>query len=233
MPRGVLKTGWIEAALLIPIGLSLIATGSFARVLQNLLVFITAISLALTTLDLILRPTFGHRLHYTPTNISSHKLPELPIVGRWDANLTLDTEGYGDLAAVAGDPALQERRRIVFRTDEFGFRNVPRQEPADMLVLGDSFAAGGGTTDDETFASLLETRYGFRTYNLSYPGGPYDQYINFAIEWQRLKVTTHPRMIWTFYTGNDLEDAGGEIWDIPHLPWRHGLSAWQVKYKTV
>jgi hypothetical protein len=230
--EGVLKTGWIEAALCIPIGLSLIATGSLARVLQNVLVSITAISLSVTTLDLILRPTFGHRLHYTPTNISSHKLPELPIVGRWDPSQTQDTESYGDLAAMAGNPALQERRRIVFRTDEFGFRNIPQSEPADVLILGDSFPAGGGTTDDETFARLLESKYGFRTYNFSYPGGPYDQFINFAIEWRRLKVTSRPRVIWTFYTGNDLEDAGGEIWDIPNLPWRHGISAWQVKYKT-
>src|SRR5215218_11461570 len=135
--EGVLKTGWIETALLLPIGLSLIATGSFARILRNLLVSLTAISLTLTMLDLVLRPTFGHRLHYTPTNISSHKLPELPIVGRWDSNLSLDTEGYGDLAAIAGNPALQERRRIVFRTDQYGFRNIPRSEPADVLVLGD------------------------------------------------------------------------------------------------
>jgi hypothetical protein len=93
-------------------------------------------------LDLILRPTFGHKLHYTPTNITSHKMPELPIVGRWDPNLTIDAEGYGDLAAMAGDPAVQERRRIVFRTDAYGFRNIPRSDTTDLLILGDSFPAG-------------------------------------------------------------------------------------------
>jgi hypothetical protein len=230
--EGVLKTGWIEAALCIPIGLSLIATGSLSRVLQNVLLSITAISLSLTTSDLILRPTFGHRLHYTPTNISNHKLPELPIVGRWDPDQTLDTESYGDLAAIAGDPALQERRRIVFRTDEFGFRNIPASEATDVLILGDSFAAGVGTTGEETFARLLESTYGFHTYNLSYPGGPYDQFVNFAIEWPRLNVASPRRMIWTFFTGNDLDDAGGETWDISNLPWKHGFSAWLVKCRT-
>jgi len=230
--EGVLKTGWIEAALCIPIGLSLIATGSLARVLQNVLISITAISLSITALDLMLRPTFADRLHYTPMNISSYKLPELPIVGRWDPNQTYDTEGYGDLAAMVGDPALQERRRIVFRTDGFGFRNIPESGPADLLILGDSFSAGGGTTDEETFARLLEGTYGFRTYNLSYPGGPYDQFINFAIEWPRLNVITSPRMIWTFFTGNDMDDAGGETWDLANLPWQHGFSAWRVKFKT-
>jgi hypothetical protein len=230
--EGVIKTGWIEAAIVIPIGLSLVAHGSLARFLQNFLISISAISLSLTTLDLILRPSFGHRLHYTPTNFSPHRYPELPIVARWDSDQVLDMESYGDLAAMAGNPALQERRRIVFRTDEFGFRNLPQLEPADILILGDSFAAGSGTTDEETFARLLESTYGFRSYNFAYPGGPYDQFITFAIEWPRLKVTSRPRMIWTFFTGNDMDDAGGETWDISNLPWRHGIAAWQVKFKT-
>jgi len=230
--EGVFKTGWIEAALVIPIGLSLVAQGSLARFLPNVLIFITAISLTLTTLDLLLRPILGPRLHYTPTNFSPHRYPELPIVARWDADQSLDMESYGDLAAMAGDSALQERRRIVFRTDKFGFRNGPQTEPADVLILGDSYSAGSGTTEDETFARLLESHYRYRTYNLSYPGGPYDQFITFAIEWPRLKVIPHPRMIWTFYTGNDLDDVGGETWDLAHLPWRRGLAAWQVKFKT-
>lgn len=231
--EGVIKTGWIEAGILIPIALFLmIATDSLSRAFGNILIFITALSLTVAFLDLILRPTFGHRLHYTPSNVSTHKLPELPIVARWDANVYADAESYGDLAAMVGDAALQERRRIVFRTDEFGFRNIPQSAAADVLILGDSFPAGGGTTDEETFARLLERKYGFRTYNLSYPGGPYDQFINFAIEWPRLKVASSLRMIWTFYTGNDLDDAGGENWNIESLPWRHGLSAWLVKYRT-
>jgi hypothetical protein len=230
--EGVIKTGWIEAALVIPIGLSLVAHGSLARFLPNVLIFIMAISFSLTLLDLILRPTLGPRLHYTPTNFSPHRYPELPIVARWDADQTLDMESYGDLAAMVGYPALQERRRIVFRTDEFGFRNRPQTEPADVLILGDSYSAGAGTTDEETYARLLESHYGYHTYNLSYPGGPYEQFITFAIEWPRLKVASRPRMIWTFYTGNDMDDVGGETWDLSHLPWRHGIAAWQVKFKT-
>lgn len=230
--EGVLKTGWIEAALVIPIGLSLVAQGALARFLPNVLILITAISLTLTALDVILRPTLGRRLHYTPTNFSPHRYPDLPIIARWDANLNLDMVSYGDLAAMIGDPGLQERRRIAFQTDEFGFRNRPRNEPADVLILGDSYSAGSGTTDEETFARLLETHYDFHTYNLSYPGGPYEQFITFAVEWPRLKVTSRPRMIWTFYTGNDMDDAGGETWDLSQLPWRHGLAVWQVKFKT-
>lgn len=230
--EGVLKTGWIEAALSIPICLLLIATGPLARVLPNLLICITAISLLVTTLDLILRPTFEDRLHYSPMNISPHVLPELPIVARWDPHQTYDSEGYGDLAAMAGDLSLQERRKIVFRTDEFGFRNRPGARPTDVLILGDSFPAGAGTTDEEIFPRLLEDTYGFRVYNLSFPGGgPYDQLINFAIEWPKWNVTP-PQMIWTFYTGNDMDDEGGKTWDLENLPWQHGLSAWRERFKS-
>jgi hypothetical protein len=229
--EGVVRTGWIEAALSIPVCLFLIASGSFARFLSNLLICITAISLSLTSFDLILRWTFEERLHYSPMNITSHVMPELPIVGRWDAYQTSDTEGYGDLAAMAGDPSLQERRKIVFRTDEFGFRNRPGARPTDVLIVGDSFPAGAGTTDEEIFPRLLEDAYGFRTYNLSFPGGPYQQLINFAIEWPKWNVTP-PYMIWTLYTGNDMEDEGGKTWDLEHLPWQHGLPAWRERFKS-
>jgi hypothetical protein len=233
--EGVLISGWIEVVLGIPIVLTLfpIPTGSNAvdRILQNCLLSIIAISFSVVALDLVFRP-FGYTLHYSPFNMTSHKLPELPIVGRWDRNLSLETESYGDLAAMAGDPAFREPRHIVFRTDEYGFRNIPGAHETNLLVLGDSFPAGGGTTDEDVFARLLETHYGFRTYNLSFPGGPYEQFINFAIEWRRLNLAPHTRMIWTWYTGNDMNDEGGEVWDLARLPWTDGISAWRVKFKT-
>jgi hypothetical protein len=229
--EGVITTGWIEAAIVLLLCLFLFATGSVARVLSNMLIAITAISLSLTIFDFVLRPTFEDRLHYSPMNITSHVLPELPIVGRWDPLVTYEMEAYGDLAAMAGDPSLQERRNIVFRTDEFGFRNRPGARPADLVVVGDSFPAGAGTTDEEIFPRLLEDVYGFGTYNLAFPGGPYQQLINFTIEWPKWNVTP-ARMIWTLYTGNDLEDEGGTTWDLEHLPWQPGLPAWREQFKS-
>ncbi|MES4786889.1 MAG: hypothetical protein C4294_14945, partial [Nitrospiraceae bacterium] len=81
-------------------------------------------------------------MNYTALNVYSHKLPYLPIVGRWDAHLHLIDDQYGDVAALAGDPALGERRRIVFQTDAAGFRNGDVKAPIDLVVLGDSFGAG-------------------------------------------------------------------------------------------
>lgn len=140
---------------------------------------------------------------------------------------------YGDVAALAGDPALGERRRIVFQTDAAGFRNGDVKAPIDLVVLGDSFGAGWGTTQDRIFARLLETTYGRHTHNLSFPGGPYDQYVNFAIESLRLHLASGAVVIWTFYTGNDPDDSGGEVWDLEALPWQSDLGAWRVSYRTL
>jgi hypothetical protein len=229
--EGVFKSGWIEVVLLAPIVWYLLAPRTPA-VLPNLLVSLLSLCLAVSAMDLALRPLIGQRLHYTPSNIVSHKLPRLPILGRWDANVDLDMASYGDLAALSGEAGYREPRRIAFLTDAFGFRNLSTEGPVDVLVLGDSFGAGMGTTDDKIFARLIETRYGRRTYNLSYPGGPYDQMINFMIESPRLTFAPHAVVVWILYTGNDLDDSGGETWEYTELPWRGVLGEWQVRYRT-
>src|SRR5262247_2421093 len=59
------------------------------------------------------------------------------------------TRASGDLAALSNRPALREFRREVFTTDAHGFRNP------DIVVFGDSFAAGSGVSDDETLSAQL------------------------------------------------------------------------------
>ncbi len=229
--EGVLKNGWIEVVLLAPVVLFLFLSDPPAWT-ENLVLSLTALCLAMSVADLLLRPVLGPRLHYTPTNLFARKLPRLPIVGRWDPNVTFSGEVYGDLAALLEDPALREPRRIDFRTDEAGFRNERGLKPIDLVVLGDSFAAGAGTSQDKIFARVLEARCGRSVYNLAYPGGPYDQFVNFAIEWPRLPIAPQTTLVWTLYTGNDLDDAGGEVWDLSALPWREGAGEWIVRYRT-
>ena len=229
--EGVLKNGWIEVLLLAPVAWFLFAPRMMPS-LQNFLLSLAALCLVTSVVDLFLRPMLGHRLHYTPTNIAARKFPRLPIVGRWDPNLNFDVESYGDLAAMVGDAQLREPRNIVFKTDAAGFRNASDPGVIDLLVLGDSFGAGAGTTQDKIFARVLEIQYGRHTYNLSYPGGPYDQFINLAIESSRLTLSPDAKLVWTFYTGNDLDDSGGQTWDLDQLPWRRGFAAWLVTYRT-
>ena len=83
---------------------------------------------------------------------------------------------------MTGDPSFREPRQIDFRTDALGYRNDTVPHQIDVVVLGDSFAAGAGVTQTATFAHTLATRHGLSVYNLSYPGGPYEQYLNFSIE---------------------------------------------------
>jgi hypothetical protein len=229
--EGVLKDGWIEVGLLAPIAWFLVAPRPPA-LLQSLLLSLMTLCLTVSGLDLLFRPVMEPRLSFTPLNIASRKLPRLPIVGRWDSNLAVDMESYGDLAAMAGNPAFREPRSIRFETDAAGFRNGLITEPIDLIILGDSFGAGGGTTQDRLFATLLATHYGHSVYNLSFPGGPYDQFVNFAIEWPRLAVARNATVAWIFYTGNDLDDAGGKIWKLEALPWRGTVGAGLVRWRT-
>lgn len=228
--EGVLKNGWIEALLLGPV-LWYLITPAVSPLAANLLVSLLTASLAISAVDLALRPLIGQRLHYTPTNAFTRKLPTLPIVGRWDPEVSIEGEAYGDLAAIAQEPALRETRKIRFETDAAGFRNREGGGPVDVLVLGDSFSAGVGTTQERVFSSLLQQR-GHRVYNLSYPGGPYDHFVNFAVEWPRLTLTPDARIIWTLYTGNDLDDGYGATWDPGQFPRRSGLAPWAVRFRT-
>jgi len=228
--EGVLKSGWIEVTLLAPVGWFLWVS-QVPSLLPNLLVSLLSLCLAASALDLCLRPIIGAKLHYTPSNMFARKLPELPIVGRWDPNVSYRGEAYGDLAAIVGEPALRKQRVIVFETDTAGFRNRDIEGPVDVVVLGDSFSAGVGITQEQIFTSLLE-RGGHRVYNLSYPGGPYDQFVNFAIEGPRLSLAPGAWLIWTLYEGNDLDDGYGTIWDPKALPRNGELAAWAVRFRT-
>jgi hypothetical protein len=228
--EGVLKSGWFEVALLLPILFFILSRKPLAFVLPALMA-IMAVSLTLVIGDIALRPLLEGRLDYTALNVYSHSHPPLPIVARWDSHRDVVEEVYGDLAAVHGNPALQERRRIVFRTDEAGFRNEKVPDQIDLIALGDSNTAGWGTSQESIFSELLQ-RQGIRTYNLGYPGGPYDEYINFAIEWPRLKVKPQALLVWTLYVGNDLDDEGGKVWELDKLPWQTSFKQWLVRCRT-
>lgn len=231
--EGWLINGWIEALFLFLIGWFLV-TPRGASLFQNLLVSLVTVCVTVSALDLLLRPVIGHRLQYTPTNMFTRRLPELPILGRFDPNIDFTGEGYGDLSAHAGDAKLREPRQISLRTDAAGFRNTrPEGGTIDLLVLGDSFAAGWGTTQDRIFPRLLETRYGRRTYNLSFPASPWEEYINFVIESPRLTFAPDAVVVWALYAGNDIYEPYRAIWDPGSLPWKGRVGAWMQRYRTL
>lgn len=79
---------------------------------------------------------------------------------------------HGNLSNMGNLPRLREDRPQVFTTDARGFRNAPAvgSGPLDGIVLGDSFAAGYGITDDDTLAVRLSADTALNFYNA---GGPY------------------------------------------------------------
>jgi hypothetical protein len=176
-------------------------------------------------LDLILRL-------WVQTGISTTRmLLDLPIL-RWDPGLNVSGETFGDLAALAVDPKMQEVRPMVFRTDSAGLRNTHGSEEIDLLVMGDSFGAGIGTTQEGIFASLLATQYRQRVYNISYPGGPWTEYLDFLHESPRITFTPNAKVVWVLFAGNDLYDFFMNIWDPAALSRQHGLRSWMTQYQN-
>jgi hypothetical protein len=79
---------------------------------------------------------------------------------------------HGNLSNMGNLPSQRVYRPQVFTTDARGFRNPASAEtaPVSALVVGDSFAAGDGISDDETLTAQLSAATGRRFYNAA---GPY------------------------------------------------------------
>ncbi len=93
---------------------------------------------------------------------------------------------------------------IVLSSDGLGFRNTRYHESYDLLVVGDSFAAGSHVSDEQVWTELLAENLGLRVYNLGVSGsGPRTYLNNFAY----LGVGLAPRRaLFMIYEGNDFKD---------------------------
>ena len=111
-------------------------------------------------------------------------------------------------------------------SDKYGFsacHGVSPKDTADLLFLGDSYTACSG---NDNWVSYLYEHYGYKGYNLGLPAtGPWEQYINLVLEYNRLKINKQPLLLWCFFTGNDLDDFYGPTTDIQQLPY----SSWSEK----
>ncbi len=175
--------------------------------------FVLASLLAsLVLIDLALRPLMQPML-FGPPQLFMFRWPPMPVLWRYQPHVFFDGMVYGDLAS----REYQERRREIFQTDSYGFRNAPAQEREaqkghiDLILLGDSFGVGVGTTQEKTWGALFENKYGLHTYNLSMPGsGPWHELMNLKIACRRLRCYKNTTVLWALFSGNDLQD---EIYD--------------------
>jgi hypothetical protein len=169
---------------------------------------LASLLISLVLLDLALRPVMYPKL-FGPPQLFMFRWPPMPELWRYRPNISFSGVVYGDMAS----PQYQERRHEVFQTDSYGFRNTPAQERqareghVDLILLGDSFGVGVGTTQEKTWAGLFENKYGLHTYNLSMPGsGPWHELINLKIACQRLHCDENTTVLWALFSGNDLQD---------------------------
>ncbi len=198
------------------------------------IVVLISTGLAVLGADLALRVFGGRLMYYRPNERFLEKWPALPLVSRYKKNVHYEGEAFGDLAAMQGDARFRQKRRVVFETDAFGFRNsqaVLNSPVYDVIVLGDSFGAGLGTTQDRTWVPQLYERHHIRAYNLSIPGGsPWQEYIHFTAEVDRLPVRPGSVVLVTVFAGNDLDDYYFDP-EVPfsELPWNNSLEALGVR----
>ena len=152
-------------------------------------------------------------------------------MGRFEPNVAFRGRVSGDLAAKSGMPSCREPREIAFQTDARGFRNdgLDLSRPVQVVVLGDSFGLGIGTSQHDIWPSLLATRYGLRVYNLSFPGSPGDELMNLKIELPRIPHDNATVVLWAIYTGNDLDDDYGDGLEPQPTVW---LARCRVRWTT-
>jgi len=202
--------------------------------LEKISLVIIASALTLIGADLLLRAVLFNPFFPQPNKHLLRQWPRLPLVYRYDANVVFSEETYGDLASFLGDRTLREPRPLLFETDAFGFRNTPRQPvaPYDVIVVGDSYGLGAGTTQDSTWVSVLQDRYQLAIYNLSVPGSPWQGYLNLATEMERLEIRDPATVLLMLFSGNDLDEYYDDQRDLAALPWNNAFQRFQVSFAT-
>ncbi len=202
--------------------------GASRRRTAGLAVLVVAGATGLVAADLALRhPAFQRRLHYRPFEQFVRRWPDDARVLRFVPDVDERRELHGDLAAMTGDPTHRARRPYWFKTDRLGYRNlaVPTR-PVDVILLGDSFALGEGTSQEATWATRLAAS-GHEVYDLGMPGGPGREALSLAWALPHLRLRPGATIVWSLFAGNDLWDEDPS-WDGTLEPAGPLAQAWEV-----
>jgi hypothetical protein len=228
------------------VALYVVVLGAAACILQwssrtslanTILLSVCATCLTFALVDLAARPFLNRHLWVRANALFGHRWERMPLIQRYPANISYQGKLYGDLASGTGIPSDREWRQEVFRTDQSGFRvtgsrAIPRT-PIQLIVLGDSFAEGANTTEDETLAAHLYRNGGYAMRNLAMGGaGPWEEYINLSIESEQMRLSPNAIVLWVLFAGNDLDDACYPMLEIERLPWRGRGAAFLRSYQS-
>jgi hypothetical protein len=79
---------------------------------------------------------------------------------------------FGDMVAMdrSTKPAIAEPRWVRYHIDAAGFRNDADYAGQKILLVGDSFVVGSGSSQEDILSDQLKRDYGILAYNLGFPG---------------------------------------------------------------
>ena len=134
---------------------------------------------------------------------------------------------FGDLFVLSdfATKTIIEPRFVNFYTDSLGFRNREDYTKQSLVLIGDSFGVGIGTTQKDILSEILTNKYGIDIYNASYP-----LYPNGYLEiYKRLtkNIGKDFKAIIMFFEGNDFEI--NEPMCRAHKPW-YTYMPYQIRY---
>lgn len=231
--------GWLLLLIILAACVSLGLNGSRrTRWLRGPAIALLSTMLTVTLLDVALRPILGATVYYRPYAQYLAPWPPMPLIRRYPKNYHWHGKNYGDLAHGLDAKKYREYRNVNFVSDGFGYRNdLPGSHlpvhPLDVVVIGDSYGEGEGTSQEKTWASLLSHQYHLETYNLSIAGSsPWAEFATVAVMANSLPTRPGTIVVWALYDGNDLDDSYTPIWDPAHFPWQGPFGQFKVSAES-
>ncbi len=110
---------------------------------------------------------------------------------------------YGDMVVFdrKAQPAIAEARQVRYHMDSYGFRNDTDYGNEKVLLVGDSFIAGSGSSQENLLSRQLRQDYGIPAYNLAFPGA-----LHSYVRYVQGFFKTHPsqaQVLLFLFEGND------------------------------
>ena len=111
---------------------------------------------------------------------------------------------FGDMVSLNRqlEPTIGQPRVMRYKTDSLGFRNDADYHNEPLLLVGDSFIAGSGNTQEDLLSAQLTRDYGIPSYNLAFPGELHS-YVRYVQTFFKAHPKSDARVLVFLFEGND------------------------------